>query len=253
MAKRGPKAKFRPIPPATPGGMYRLYYPGRGVISLDTSDEREAYTKAGQLAQEYNDTPVPTKMNTSDAPQIQQPTFSPPSASEVLSQWERSSPTPITLSGDSSSNGPSPPQSVASPSRSISSPTSAVTSLVPTTQEKVNAALPPEKRAQIAALIAKGATLINIAGTAACVRVLGRIPELDDTDEAKGVLQTGWELQLESWFVEHPPEPWMVIAGGTLAMGIGMYANGTPAPKKDKKPRPPGTQSVDDAINGEPS
>lgn len=245
MARRGRKPQFRPIPPASPGGEYRIYYPGRGVISLETKDEREAYTKAGVLAQEYEAIPVPVKVET---PPVQAPTFSPPAATEVLQQWKTSTPEPVTQSPSLSPIGPSlsPPSQ-----QSLFSPPSQELQSTPktlTTAEKVNAAMPPEKRQRIAQLIAKGATLINIAGTAACVRMLGRVPALDDNDEAKEVLKDGWEMQLEEWFIEHPPEPWMVIAGGTLAMGIGMYADGTPVPKKDKNPRPPAT-TIEEAVN----
>ena len=244
MSKPGRKPQFRPIPPQSAGGAYRIYYPGRGVISLETSDEREAYTKAGQYAQEYNSAPVSTSNPPEASPTVDTGAFSPPSAQETLAQWSKSTPEPLMPSPSLPSTTPSVSRSpVAQQSFGFSQPSGDTTQTPPpSTGEKVNAVMSPEKRQKIAGLIAKGATLVNIAGTAACVRYLGVIPKLDDEDEAKDVLKIGWELQLEELFMNHPPEPWMVILGGTVAMGFGMYLNGDKIPKKDGKIIPPGSR-----------
>jgi hypothetical protein len=237
MVKRGRKPQFRPIKPQTEGGNYRLYVPGRGVISLETADEKEAWTKAGQFSQNYasgaKHAPPAVSSDsvtgTANAAPIQTPT-----SKEMLGAW-------ISQPQDSGHPSITQPTTYPSPSPSVaeSSPT---LSLTPSSSisDKVNAVLPPEKRAKIASMLAKGITLINVAGTAWCVKLLGTIPKIDDEDEAKDVLKIGWELQLEDLFVNHPPQPWMVIAGGTAALGVGMLLNGERIKKEDKnRPRPP--------------
>ena len=243
MGKRGRKPQFRPVPPSGPGKPYRLYVPGQGVISLETADEKEAWTKAGQYAQNYaaggmNSPPSvspdttgfrPTPSDTVNAaPSIQQPT-----AKEMLSAWNQapsiqSEQLPLSLPDSplpSQSAPESSPIGGSGPALSIS--------------DKVNAVMPPEKRQKIASMLAKGVTLMNVAGAAWCVKLLGTIPRIDDEDEAKEVLKIGWELQLEELFINHPPQPWMVILGGTGALMVGMLLNGERMPKKDNRPKPP--------------
>lgn len=249
MGKRGRKPAFRPIPPQTPGASYRLYVPGKGVISLETSDEKEAWTKAGEYSQNYaaGGMNSPPKVSPFEmGPPVGVPdgtknaaTFQPPTAKEMLSTWQTQSPTLPTEPFVSSQPTPSPSQSFVAQSPTESLPPQSSLSV----SDKVNAVMPPEKRAKIAGMLAKGITLINVAGTAWCVKLLGTIPKIDDEDEAKDVLKIGWELQLEELFVNHPPEPWMVIAGGTAALFVGMLVNGERV-VKDKRPKPPESPKV---------
>jgi hypothetical protein len=229
MGKRGPKPKFRPLPPVTPGGSWRVYIPGQGVVSLNTTDEKQAYAEAGKVGQSFVvKKPANTTAEPSPFPQ------GAPTAKDMLDTWIQSSPDSGQPSSPQPFTGPQPLQSPA-----VQSPTQ---SLVPSlsTSDKVDAVMGPEKRAKVAGMLAKGITLINVAGTAWCVKLLGTIPKLDDEDEAKDVLKIGWELQLEELFVNHPPQPWMVILGGTAALFTGMLLNGERIPKVDKKkPRPP--------------
>ncbi len=230
MGKRGPKPKFRPLPPTSPGGSWRVYIPGQGIVSLNTPDEKTAWTEAGRVGQSFavggsQATPEPVTPFQSG----------PPTAKDMLSTWIQSSP----------DSGPFTPQSQPSPQPPQSAPVQSPTlSLQPSESQsvgdKVNAVMGPEKRAKIASMLAKGVTLVNVAGTAWCVKLLGTIPKLDDEDEAKDVLKIGWELQLEELFINHPPQPWMVILGGTAALFTSMLLNGERIPKEDKKkPRPP--------------
>jgi len=246
MGKRGRKPQFRPIPPASAGGTYRLYVPGRGVISLETTDEKEAWTKAGQFSQSYaagatHATPTVSPDNGFDT--VNAAPIPQPAAKDMLSAWIQSSP---------ESTGPSQP-SLPSPLPSQSAPESSPPgSLVPSPSisDKVNAVMGPDKRAKIASMLAKGVTLVNVAGTAWCVKLLGTIPKIEDEDEAKDVLKIGWELQLEELFVNHPPQPWMVILGGTAALGVGMMLNGERIKKEDKsKLRPP--ERVGESLIGD--
>jgi hypothetical protein len=74
--------------------------------------------------------------------------------------------------------------------------------------------------------------------------MLGRIPAQNEDEESEELLREGWGLQLDEVFVQHPPAPWMVIAAGSIGIGVGMYMDGTPIPKE--KPKPPETVTVDE-------
>lgn len=92
----------------------------------------------------------------------------------------------------------------------------------------------PPKFNKLASAMAGVMTSLNAAAVGLGVRAFGRKPPMPDDADLE-TLKLGWEMQLEQWFVDAPPKPWMVIAVGSAALGIGLYAEGEPLPKKPEK------------------
>jgi hypothetical protein len=63
------------------------------------------------------------------------------------------------------------------------------------------------------------------------VRMMGRIPD-PPTDKEEAVLDKAWAMQVEKWADGRELSPIIVIAGASVGMGIGMYTQGKPIPKK---------------------
>lgn len=101
-----------------------------------------------------------------------------------------------------------------------------------TTPEVVQPSEPP-KFAKLAAAMSNVMTQLNAAAVGLGVRAFGRKPPMPDEEDLE-TLKLGWEMQLEEWFVDHPPKPWMVIAVGSAALGISLYAEGEPVKKPAK-------------------
>lgn len=230
------------------GQKWYVYVPKRGLVNLETTDEKEAYTKAHQFQAEYETATPSTAPKPQAAPQ-----GSPPStAAEMLKAWA-SSPSTSAASSPSLPVTPQPQQSLFQPATPTSTSVTSTPSLSPTAV-KVEAVMPADKRKKTADLLAKVATRLNVVAVAASVRLLGRIPAKDEDEDAETALQEGWSLQLEELFVSHPPAPWMIILGGSVAIGVGMYADGTPIPKKPKLAPPGGDDGngESDANSGGP-
>jgi hypothetical protein len=243
MGARGRKPQFTPR--RNGNGNYRVYVPGQGVVDLGTTDEKTAFTKAHQYAQEYagkTQTPVSTPTPQPSAPSTK--------AAEMLTAWEQS-PQSSTGFSQPSSDAPSPSQSSYQAPTQPSLP--ATSPVAPSVQSRVAEAMPADKRRKVADLLAGVATRLNVVAVAASVKLLGRVPATEEDEDAEAALKEGWALQLEELFVNHPPAPWMIILGGSAAIGLGMYTNGTPIPKKNRLAPPENTLEIPDGYEPDPS
>lgn len=238
MAPRGRKPQF--VPKQIGNANFKLYVPGRGIVDLGTKDEKEAWTKAGQYAQEW----AAEKGTTVSQPQAPVKVDG-PTAESMIKSWTQS-PDSSTAFSQPSPVTPSPSVSASPQPTQPSLPGFAPSTSAPTVREKVAEIMPTDRRKKVADLMAKGMMRLNVAACALTVNLLGRVPGKESDDESEEVLQEGWSLQLEEWFVDHPPAPWMVILGGSMSVGIGMYMNGTPKPPKNQLNPPGGDNGIPD-------
>lgn len=223
-------------------GNYRMYVPSEGrTVNLGTLDEKEAWRKAKEIiAREKGasdpvvlDRPMsvpelPTPPRASGSAPSNAPSIDPNS---LLDSWAADKPSPLPPQPDSPA-GPVP----APPEVPFVEPTKA---LVATPKAKTQKGLTPEQAEKLGKGLQKLVARVNIVTLELAVRFMGRDPYPLDDEEVE-LLALGWELWLDTYFVKHKPEPWMLILAGNVMAGFGMWMRGTPIVKEKKNGHPVG-------------
>lgn len=93
--------------------------------------------------------------------------------------------------------------------------------------------LSTEERERMHGLLASVVGRVNVLAVGMAVHVFGRVPAEPDPKDTE-LLDKAWALQLSEWFANKEIKPYVLILGASLGLGIGMFAEGTPKPKKVK-------------------
>ena len=92
--------------------------------------------------------------------------------------------------------------------------------------------LTDEQRDKLKSSMGTMAAQANIMLLGLGVRIFGkRQPEMPE-DKDTELLGMAWGMQIEEWFGSQKIEPWVLIAGSSAVLGVGMFFNGDPLPGK---------------------
>ena len=98
-----------------------------------------------------------------------------------------------------------------------------------------------DERVQFHGMLAGIVSRANVLVLGAGVKMFGRQPE-EPSEKDTELLDKAWSMQLQIWFADTTVAPWVLICAASASLGIGMWAGGTPIPKKGKLesvPQPP--------------
>lgn len=251
MGRKGSYVAYRRKVNGQSVGNYRYYDPTiKDTIDLGTEDEFEAKRivasrkGGGNAPQNASSETIPQSTSVQSAatesppsviPAVPEPSHpsgagSSVSARDIISSWISSNP---GTNANDASDIPGPGRVEPQDSTTPQEPKPVIPTVAPK-PVKTAKGLTPEQAAKLGRGLTKVVSRLNVVGVDACVRLMGRDPFPPDEEEME-LLQMGWELLLEQYFIKEAPEPWHLILAANLTLAVTMYARGKPLPKRESK------------------
>lgn len=238
-------------------GGYRAYHPQlRKVVAVGTYDKDEA----NQIWRSWysGETIDRTGMNGqlgASVPEIHPPTSLPRTEANGMINFDSPEPQSTKPSDDVLASFLSAnKEAVTSTTPPISQPTITRqdTPVIPITralpgrppkkgQDPVELAKKAERNLKLAAGLKGMVTQVNVVAAGMAVKLFGRNPA--EPDEAEiAMLKEAWEAYIDELFGKVEVQPWVLLLIGNVMIGMSMYANGEPIPKKKPQPQVPGAE-----------
>lgn len=233
--------------PYLKGGVYHIRFKGdKDATSLDTKSENVARQRAKSVVRARGESGPPRR------PAVSKPDVSPsegPSSpivggggyrpsvgidTDPLADWVANASDFDGMDGAGDVT-PNLPGSGGGERVQDPQPTGGGTALKPWEADAGKKGLTSEEKERMHSLLAGVVGRANVLAVGFAVRIFGRIPA-EPTSDDTALLEKAWALQLNEWLADKEIKPAILIAAASAGLGIGMYVQGEPKPKKEVAP-----------------